>query len=77
MKVYRIGIKSLFGFVLVRDKTREYRKKTLRVNVNIENGFANMLVVRTGANYGVLAFNNDIVAGEFIDLFFACVNKSL
>lgn len=77
MEVYRIGIKSLFGFVLVRDKTREDRKKTLRVNVNIENGFTNMLVVRTGANYGVLAFNNDIVAGEFIDLFFACVNKSL
>ena len=77
MEVYRIGIKSLFGFVLVRDKTREDRKKTLRVNVNIENGFTNMLVVRTGANYGLLAFNNDIVAGEFIDLFFACVNKSL
>lgn len=77
MEVYRIGIKSLFGFVLVRDKTREDRKKTLRVNVNIENGFTNMLVVRTGANYGVLAFNNDIVAGEFIDLFFSCVNKSL
>ncbi len=77
MEVYKIGIKSLFGFVLVRDKTREDRKKTLRVNVNIENGFTNMLVVRTGANYGVLAFNNDIVAGEFIDLFFACVNKSL
>lgn len=37
---------------------------------NIGNGFANTLVVHTGANFGGLAFNNVIAVGESIDLFF-------
>ena len=36
----------------------------------IGNGFANTLVVHTGANSGGLAFNNVIAVGESIDLFF-------
>lgn len=48
-------------------------KKPLKVNVNIKNignGFANTLVVHTGANYGGLAFINVIEVRESIDLFF-------
>ena len=51
----------------------EDKKKLLRINVNIKNignGFANTLVVHTGANFGGLAFNNVIAVGESIDLFF-------
>lgn len=51
----------------------EDKKKLLRINVNIKNignGFANTLVVHTGANFGGLVFNNVITVGESIDLFF-------
>ena len=54
-------------------KSKEDKKKQLQVNVNIKNignGFANTLVVHTGANFGGLAFNNVIAVGESIDLFF-------
>lgn len=64
------GGKATRGFSL--GKARE-DKKTLKVNVNIKNignGFANTLVVNTGANYGGLAFNNVIEVRESIDLFF-------
>ena len=65
------GGKATRGFFL--GKSKENKKKQLQVNVNIKNignGFANTLVVHTGANSGGLAFNNVIAVGESIDLFF-------
>ena len=62
------GGKATRGFFL--GKSKENKKKQLQVNVNIGNGFANTLVVHTGANSGGLAFNNVIAVGESIDLFF-------
>ncbi len=62
--------KATHGFSLGKSSED---KKTLKVNVNIKNignGFANTLVVHTGANYGGLAFNNVIEMREAIDLFF-------
>lgn len=65
------GGKATRGFSL--GKSKKDKKKKLQVNVNIKNignGFANTLVVHTGANFGGLAFNNVIAVGESIDLFF-------
>lgn len=63
-----VGGKATRGFSLGKAS-----EKTQKVNVNIKNignGFANTLVVKTGANYGGLAFNNVIEVRESIDLFF-------
>ena len=65
------GRKATRGFSL--GKSKEEKKKQLQVYVNIKNignGFANTLVVHTGANFGGLAFNNVITVGESINLFF-------
>lgn len=65
------GGKATRGFSL--GKSKEDMKRQLQVNVNIKNignGFANTLVVHTGANFGGLAFNNVIAVGESIDLYF-------
>lgn len=65
------GGKATRGFSL--GKLNADKKKQLQVNVNIKNignGFANTLVVHTGANFGGLVFNNVIAVGESIDLFF-------
>ena len=54
-------------------KSKEDKKKQLQVNVNIKNignGFANTLVVHTGANFGGLAFNNVIAVGRIYRLVF-------
>ena len=65
------GGKATRGFSL--GNLGEDKKIKLQVYVdikNIGNGFANTLVVHTGANLGGLAFNNVIAVGESIDLFF-------
>lgn len=72
------GSSATRGFSL--GKLSEDKKEQTRVNVNIKNignGFANTLVVHTGANFGGLAFNNVIAVGESVDLFFIVDKNSL
>ena len=66
------------GFSL--GKLSEDKKEQKQVNVNIKNignGFANTLVVHTGANFGGLAFNNVIAVGESVNLFFVVDKNEL
>ena len=72
------GSGAMRGFSL--GKLSEDKKEQKQVNVNIKNignGFANTLVVHTGANFGGLAFNNVIAVGESVNLFFVVDKNEL
>lgn len=72
------GSSAMRGFSL--GKLSEDKKEQKQVNVNIKNignGFANTLVVHTGANFGGLAFNNVIAVGESENLFFVVDKNEL